>query len=286
MATIHPKGCGGCVSHPAMAAMVDHRTPSPGPRDPLQRPAPAAGGHADLLVVGRLVTMDAACPEVEALAARAGRIVGLGSLSDVESLRGPDTEVVQLGDHVAYPGFVEPHMHLWTTGLFEKWIDCSPLRTPSFDAILNKLRAASAHPGKGGWVLGQLYDPSLMDGEPELTRELLDRVVPDRPALIMNASMHFGYTNSKALKLAGITEDTPDPPGGIYGRTDGRLDGSLGEVAAILTMLAVVPKAGHDEFLESVLNIMGTAAGRGVTKIHEAGTGGLFGVAEIDMLHS
>jgi predicted amidohydrolase YtcJ len=274
------------VSHPAMAAMVDHRTPSPGPRDPLQRPAPAAGGHADLLVVGRLVTMDAACPEVEALAARAGRIVGLGSLSDVESLRGPDTEVVQLGDHVAYPGFVEPHMHLWTTGLFEKWIDCSPLRTPSFDAILNKLRAASAHPGKGGWVLGQLYDPSLMDGEPELTRELLDRVVPDRPALIMNASMHFGYTNSKALKLAGITEDTPDPPGGIYGRTDGRLDGSLGEVAAILTMLAVVPKAGHDEFLESVLNIMGTAAGRGVTKIHEAGTGGLFGVAEIDMLHS
>ncbi|MFZ0040950.1 MAG: amidohydrolase [Solirubrobacteraceae bacterium] len=247
---------------------------------------PVATGHADLLVVGRLVTMDAAHPEVEALAARAGRIVGLGTVGELEGLRGPRTEVVQLGDQVAYPGFVEPHMHLWTTGLFEKWIDCSPLRHPSFDAILGELRAASAHPGDEGWVLGQLYDPSLLDGEPELTRELLDQVIPDHPALVMNASMHFGYANSRALALAGITEDTPDPPGGTYGRTDGRLNGSIGEVGAILTMLAVVPKASHDEFLECVLTIMRTAAGRGVTKIHEAGTGGLFGVAELDMLHS
>jgi predicted amidohydrolase YtcJ len=273
------------VSHPALAAMVDHRTPSPGPRVPLPRPPLAATGHADLLVVGRLVTMNAACPEVEALAVRGGRIIGLGSLSDVDNLRGSGTEVVQLGDDVAYPGFVEPHMHLWTTGLLEPWINCSPLRHASFDAILNELRAASAHPGEGGWVLGQLYDPSLLDGEPELTRELLDRVVPDHPALVMNASMHFGYANSKALELAGITEDTLDPPGGNYGRTDGRLNGSVGEIGAILTMLAVVPKAGHDAFLQSLENIMHTAARRGVTKIHEAGTGGLFGVAELDMLH-
>jgi predicted amidohydrolase YtcJ len=268
-----------------MAAMVDHRTPSPGARAPLPRPVPAATGHADLLVVGRLVTMDPACPEVEALAAREGRIVGLGSLSDLEGLRGSHTEIVQLGNEVAYPGFVEPHMHLWTTGLFEKWIDCSPFQHPSFDAILDVLRAARAHPGEGGWVLGQLYDPSLLDGEPELTRELLDQVVPDHPAFVMNASMHFGYANSKALELAGITDDTPDPPGGNYGRTDGRLNGSLGEVGAILTMVTAVPKAGHDAFLQSLENIMHTAARRGVTKIHEAGTGGLFGVAELDMLH-
>ena len=268
-----------------MAAMVDHRTPSPGPRAPLPRPAQTATGHADLLVVGRLVTMNATCPEVEALAVRGGRIIGLGSLSDVDNLRGPSTEVVQLGDEVAYPGFVEPHMHLWTTGLLEPWVDCSPLRHASFDAILDVLRAESADPGEGGWVLGQLFDPSLLDGEPELTRELLDRIVPDHPALVMNASMHFGYANSKALELAGITEDSPDPPGGNYGRTAGRLNGSVGEIGGILTMLAVVPKAGHDAFLKSLENIMRTAARRGVTKIHEAGTGGLFGVAELDMLH-
>ncbi len=273
-----------CAAAPELGVLVDHRRVAPGPRTRLPRPPHALRRHADLIIVGRLVTMDPARPEAEAIAVSDGRIVAVGDLAEVEGVRGPGTEVLELGDQVAYPGFVEPHMHLWASAMQDGWVDCSPLRLNGFDAIVSGLRDAG--PTKQGWTLGAGFDPSLLPGEPALTRDILDAAIPDRPALVLNASLHFAYLNSRALEAAGLHEDEPDPAGGTFGRTAGRLDGSLGELPAMARGLGVVPQMSHEELLDAIVAATQRAARRGVTKVHEALTGAILGAAEIDLVHS
>lgn len=284
----HPFHCGACTPHPELALLVDRRPVAPGPRQPVPRKPfdPGAKRPADLMVVGSLVTMDPFNPTADALAVRDGRIVGVGGVADLDGLRGPATEVLDLDDRVAYPGFVDPHMHLWPSALLDGWIDCSPFNHDSFDSVLDALQAANAAPDEHGWVLGQSYDPSLFATHPQLTRDLLDRVVPDRPAVVMNASLHFAYVNSRTLELAGLTDDSPDPPGGFFGRVDGRLDGSAGEMGAIGLLLGRVPRKDQDEMIEGVVNVVASASRRGVTRVHDALTGTLLGGSELDVLHA
>ena len=135
-------------------------------------------------------------------------------------------------------------------------------------------------------MLGQSYDPSLFAGHPQLTRDVLDRVVPDRPAVVMNASLHFAYVNSRTLELAGLTDDSPDPPGGFFGRVDGRLDGSAGEMGAIGR--AARHRAPQDPGRDGRGHRppVVTASRRGVTRVHDALTGTLLGGGELDVLHA
>lgn len=273
-ACVAPRSLGLLVSPLVVGSAPRHRLPSTG--------MPA--GPADLLVVGRLVTMNPGQPAAEALAVAGGRIVGIGELAELESLRGPATEVLELGDRVAYPGFVEPHMHLWASSMLDGWVDCSPMRVSSFDEIV--ARIGGAGPTRGEWTLGAFYDPSLVPGERELTRRVLDAAVPDRPVLVMNASLHYAYLNSRALELAGLTDESPDPPGGILGREGGRLTGALGEGPAMAYGLRVIPQAGQDAFTDAVVAVTARAAARGVTKAHEAATGMILGRAEVDLLHA
>jgi predicted amidohydrolase YtcJ len=249
---------------------------------------PALAGRpdrADLLVLGTIVTMNPAQPEARALAVSNGRVLALGSQDEIDGLRGPDTEIVELGDQVALPGLIEPHMHLWGTVIFDSWLDCSPLANPAFDAVIERVRHAAASACPGQWVTGKLFDPSLYPGEPVLTAAILDRIAPENPVLVANASMHFLYVNSKALALAHITAQTPDPPGGSYFRAGGLLTGVVSEMAAMLPVLGAVPRLTHDELLDGLAAILAKAASAGVTKVHEAATGSLLGASELDILH-
>jgi hypothetical protein len=134
-------------------------------------------------------------------------------------------------------------------------------------------------------VTGKLFDPSLYPGEPVLTAAILDQIAAENPVLVANASMHFLYVNSKALALAHITAQTPDPPGGSYFRAGGVLTGVISEMAAMMPVLAAVPRLTHDELLDGLAAILAKAASAGVTKVHEAATGSLLGASELDILH-
>lgn len=249
---------------------------------------PALAGRpdrADLLVLGTIVTMNPAQPEARALAVRNGRVLALGSQDEIAGLRGPDTEIVELGDQVALPGLVEPHMHLWSTVIFDSWLDCSPPANPVFDAVVERLRHAAASACPGQWVTGKLFDPSLYPGEPVLTAAILDRIAPKNPVLVVNASMHFLYLNSRALARAHITAQTPDPPGGSYLRAGGVLTGVVSEMAAMMPVLGALPRLTRDELLDGLAAILAKAASAGVTKVHEAATGSLLGASELDILH-
>jgi predicted amidohydrolase YtcJ len=275
-----------CQPHPELGGRVELRPVPEGPRSKrVAEPESPMEGHADLLVVGPIVTMDRGRSEVEAMAVQGGRIRALGTVDELDNLRGPGTELLELGDRVAMPGMVEPHMHLWTSVLFDAAVDCSPFANRSLDEVVARLRGAAEQLTPGEWLIGQLFDPSLLPGQPELTSEILDRVAPDHPVAVLNASMHFIYVNSKAFARVGIDDQTPDPPGGVFQRRDGHLTGVVGEMAAEIRIIDAIPKLSHDDLVAGLRRIMYRAAAVGITKIHEAATGGVLGVTELDLLH-
>lgn len=250
----------------------------------IHRRQPPSTGPAEMVILGRVRTMNAAQPTAEAIAVRGGHIIGIGSRADVEGLIDADTQLLDIGDNVAMPGFVEPHMHYWGSAVMEGWVDCAPLEGASFEEIVGRLRDAG--PTRGDWTLGANFDPSLVADEKEMTRDVLDAIIPDRPVFVMNASMHWCYLNSKALELAGIDEDTPQPGGGgIFAKENDRLTGALGELAAMEYALKVLPQQSQDEMVAAIGAISQRSAARGVTATHDAMTGALMGMSELDLIH-
>jgi predicted amidohydrolase YtcJ len=134
-------------------------------------------------------------------------------------------------------------------------------------------------------VIGRSFDPSLFDGKPVLTRDVLDQISPDRPIAVMNASLHYLYVNSVALDLAGVTDDTPDPDGGVFYRENGRLNGVLGEAGAMARFLPHLPVLSPEELDDAIIRVLQRAAAQGITQVHDAGTGAVFGAAELELLH-
>lgn len=266
----------GQIAQPLVSPVVQSAIPRPRRRH----------RYADMLVLGSIATGNPAMPTASAMAIRDGRIVGIGELSDVEGLAGPETEIVSQGDGVITPGLIEPHMHLWSTVLADAWINCSQLENPQFDDVIARLTEAAGRAKDGDWIQGQLFDPSLFPGEPELTVDVLDRVSTVHPIGVLNASMHYLYVNSKAYELAGITDDTPDPEGGRFYRTpDGKLNGIVGESGAILQFMAVIPQRSQAELIDGLRSIMSRAASVGVTSMREAMTGAILGPGEVSLLH-
>lgn len=252
-----------------------------------RRSIPSQRGHrtaADMIVYGKIATGNPASPTADAMAIKDGNIVGIGSASDVEGLKDAATQVVDSGDGFIVPGFIEPHMHLWSTVLADSWLNCSAIENPTFDDVVAKLKAEAAKTPAGAWVQGQLFDPSLYPGEPELTRDILDQVSTEHPVGVLNASMHYLYVNSKAFELAGVTEDTPNPPGGFFGRTDGKLNGVVGESGAILKFMSAIPQRTQAELAAGLIDIMNKAASVGVTSMREGLTGAVMGPGEFSLL--
>ena len=283
--------CDGAATVIARAMLGDlQRLPRPEHATTAPNDAPEHHGEhrsrhtVDVLVRGRVATGNPAQPLVAAMGVRDERIVALGTVDELEGLRGIDTEIVDGGDGVVIPGLIEPHMHLWSTGLFQGWLDCSHEANPSFDDVVARIKDAVAQAKPDDWVCGQLFDPSLYPGEPVLTAAILDQLSSDTPIVIANASMHFAYVNSKVFEIAGITSRTPDPPSGKFYRADGQLTGVVGELNGMMAVISRIPPKTPEDLAAGLRAIMNEAASRGVTSMREALTGQLLGPAEVSML--
>ncbi len=273
-----------CAPGPVHAARVSIAGVAPADRTAQpQRRHPA--DKADLLVTGSLITMDDAHPRAEAMAVAGGRILAVGTRADLEGFVGPGTTVLDHPTGAILPGFVEPHLHLVSSALVFTGVDCSPYTNKTLDAVLAALKAATAKTPAGQTVVGQLYDPSLLPGQPELTAELLDRISTEVPIVVMNASQHYFYVNSPAYAAAGITAATPNPPGGDYGCRGGTLTGIVAENAAMLSFVKVLPPLTPQAIAKAITGIADLAARAGVTYVHEAATGAIAGAKEVDLLH-
>ncbi|MGB3184834.1 MAG: amidohydrolase [Ornithinimicrobium sp.] len=238
---------------------------------------------ADVVMTGGAIrTMNEAQPQVEAVAIRGGRIVAAGSRANVEGLQGPGTESVDLDGRTLLPGFIDPHMHT-NMVQFADWTDVSPMATPTTDAVCEALRQASAT--STGWVLARQFDPTITAGEPQLDRALLDRLVPDRPLLVMEGNTHVAYVNSAALAAAGVDRGTPDPPAGRYVRDgNGELTGRLEEAPAFMAFGAGMPIVTGEALAARIRDLLWHAASQGATMLHDCGIGSMAGPADLEGL--
>jgi predicted amidohydrolase YtcJ len=228
------------------------------------------GQVADLIIVnGKVFAADEAGTTAEAIAVSGNTILQLGTTAEISALRGPDTRLIDAAGGSVVPGFNDAHVHFISGGFALGDVDLAGLTT------LREVQAAistfaSSHPGDG-WLLGRgwLYAP-FPGGSP--TRAPLDEIVPDRPALMRCYDGHSIWVNSKALALAGITRDTPNPPNGeiVKDPRTGEPTGHLKEAAAGLVE-SVRPKPTDDDRRAALRAAVAHANQYGVTSIQNAG---------------
>ncbi|HWG91535.1 MAG TPA: amidohydrolase [Candidatus Thermoplasmatota archaeon] len=159
--------------------------------------------HADLVVVNaRILTMDPAKPQAEALALRGGRLVAVGSRAEAEALKGPGTEVIDAGGRVLLPGFVDAHTHLVQYGMQLLRLNLGTVR--SVEECLERVKERAQMTMQGGWVVGHSWDEMKWDRPLVPTREQLDRIAPDKPVVLIRVDIHSVVVNSEALRRAGM----------------------------------------------------------------------------------
>ena len=166
---------------------------------------------------------------VSAFAVRDGKITRIGDVSDVR-----DAEVVDLEGRTVVPGFIDAHTHPTYVAMTRNAVPCT---VPVVSSITEMIEALKRHPnyGKGDdlWIEGFGYDESKLAERRTPTTRDLDLVSTTQPVYVMRSDCHSGVCNTRALELAGITRDTPDPEGGRFGRyEDGEPNGFLEEHAA------------------------------------------------------
>lgn len=232
---------------------------------------------ADLVLHGGAVyTQEPERPVTDAVAVRAGRIVAVGE-ADVRPLTGPATRVVDVRGGAVLPGFQDAHAHPVSGGLHRMTCDLSGLHALGdyLDAVERYVRA---HPGDG-WVTGAgWYGDVFEGGFPH--RSLLDRVVGDRPALITSHDGHGAWASTAALRLAGITAGSADPPDGrILRDDDGEPTGMLIEGAAD-RVFALVPPPSAADLRAAVLEAQRYLHSLGVTAWQDAAVGEALGLPD------
>lgn len=192
-----------------------------------------------VLLNGKFVTLDPDVPAAEALAARGDRIAAVGTVEEVSRLIGPQTEVVDLQGRLATPGWIDSHLHF--QGLGESRLQLDLTKARSWEEITALVAEAAKKAVPGTLITGRGWHQEKWDRVPEPNvnglpmHDDLSRVSPDNPVILTHASGHSSLANAKAMELAGISERTPNPPGGeIIRDPAGRAIGAFLETAQSL----------------------------------------------------
>jgi hypothetical protein len=242
----------------------------------------AQGFEADLVIVNaRARSMDRQLPEGAAVAVRGNRIAAFGTDAEVRRLIGARTRVVDAGGATVLPGFNDAHVHFLSGGFQLSSVDLRDAPTPQEFAA--RIRRFAEKLPKGRWVTGGDWDherwPEVNGSAPLPTKELIDAFTADRPVFVSRLDGHMALANSYALRLAGVTRDTPDPPGGLVVR-----DPATGEPTGVLKDAAqnfvwkVYPEPSFEEKLEAALAATDHAAAHGVTSVQDMSAGADVGV--------
>ena len=233
----------------------------------------AASPEADLVLVnGKILTVDAKDSVAEAVAIAGGKIVADGSNEEVTTRAAKDAHVIDLHGRTATPGLIDTHCHFQeVAALYE--IDLSDPSIRQVSDVVKRVqqRVASAQPG--AWVRGSGWDEGKLAELRYVHAADLDKVSPNNPVWLMHTTGHYGVANSYALKLAGITRDTKDPPAGTIDRDrEGNLTGVLKESAKGL-VTARIPAYTREQQKSGLLKIMVDFNKEGMTAVKDPGIG-------------
>ena len=236
-----------------------------------------------VLTNGKVVTVDDALPEAQAIAIRGDRIIAVGTNEEITALVGELTSTIDLAGRLALPGFIEGHGHYTSLGRSKTILDLTQVE--SWDEIVAMVADAVQSASPDQWIEGRGWHqekwsevpPGSVAGVP--THATLSAVSNNNPVVLGHASGHAAFANASALELAGINNQTPDPPGGTIVRdADGSATGLLRENADGLVYRVVEKEKAQlseaekwNEFSHQVELAGEEALSKGVTTFHDAG---------------
>ncbi len=222
-----------------------------------------------ILINGRIYTENPKQPWADALAVRSSKIIAVGTAKQMEAFRGPYTKTVDAQQHLVLPGFVDCHIHFMEGSLGLTHVDLNEASTVL--EIQKRVKTyADAHPTEP-WItgMGWMYPTFKPSGLPD--KKILDEIVPDRPVFLEAFDGHSSWANSKALQMAGISHDTPNPTNGIIVRDEkGEATGALKESAGHLVS-QMMPKPTREQRLTALRLGIQRANQFGLVRVHSAG---------------
>src|SRR5467141_3630581 len=226
---------------------------------------------ADIIVVhGHVYTENAKQPWAQAVAIYRGKIVAVGEDPEIESRRGMGTKVINAGGKLVLPGIVDCHVHFLDGSLSLGRVNLEGSKDPA--DLQKRLREYAAQRPGDDWILGRGWNYAMFRPETLPHKKYLDEIFPNRPVFLEGYDGHTYWVNSKALVLAEITRETPDPPNGTIVRDPktGEATGALKESAQDL-VAKIIPKPSRVEKLLALRAGMKWANQHGITRVHSAG---------------
>jgi len=229
------------------------------------------GIYADMVLInGKIITVDPKDRIVEAIAIYRNKIEAVGTNEEIKQLIGPNTRIIDLGGKTVMPGIIDSHTHPSTIATRNLEVDCRAPPITSIKEILELVRAKAAEFEPGEWVRGANFNDSKLKEKRHITRWELDEAAPNNPVFIISDTGHQAIVNSKALEIAGIIEETPDPPGGELERDEkGRFTGLLYENAVGL-IREHIPEYSVEAIRESYKDVIAQFSKWGITTTHNA----------------
>ena len=209
----------------------------------------------------------ASIERAEAIAVKGDRILAVGKTFDLQQLKGPQTQVVDLGGHFTMPGFNDAHLHLDDAGQTKLSVDLTGVK--SLDELRSKVAAKVAESRAGEWILGSGWDETLWPVKVTPTRWDLDEVAGGHPVFLGRIDGHIAVANTRALQLGSINLASRDPQGGHIDRNEnGEPTGILRETAQ-QSVEAVVPKPSHQQRRQGIELALADLAQHGITSCQD-----------------
>jgi predicted amidohydrolase YtcJ len=230
----------------------------------------AQSDKADLILIhGQVLTVDAHDRVAQAIAVRRGVILKVGSDAEIQALAAADARVVDLGGHTATPGLIDTHAHIAQGGVDDLYgVKLSDATSVADIAARVKAKVAQVKPGE--WITGAGWDEGKLAEHRYPTAADLDAVAPRNPVWLMHTTGHYGVANSLALKLAGITATTPDPPASTIDRDrEGRPTGVFKEDAAMELITRLIPATTPEQMRAGILYIENILHSEGMTAVKD-----------------
>jgi predicted amidohydrolase YtcJ len=208
-----------------------------------------------------------AVERVEAMAVRSGRVEAIGRNDEIIKLKGPSTEVINLGGHFVMPGFNDAHVHLANAGFQRLAVDLAGVK--SLSEFRERIRARVQNAAPNQWILGGGWDQTLWPVKELPSRWDIDEVTKDHPVYLERVDGHIAVANTRALQLAGITVASKDPAGGMIDRdSTGQATGIVRETAR-QAVTAVIPKPNHDRRRQAIEAGLQELARSGITSVQD-----------------
>jgi len=242
--------------------------------------AAAVDADADLVVFNaKVYTVDARLPRAEAFAVKGGRFIAVGTTADIKGLIGKNTQQFDAQQMTIVPGFTDCHNHAGGDTLLYEVLVGNPFEVEfvTITSIIDKMRTKARQTPPGTWVEGFFFDDTKVKDQRELNVHDLDEVSLDHPVVVRHRGGHTSYYNSKALTMAGVTKNTPNPPGGTFdldpnGELNGRVtDRARNVFNGIGSRVTFNPQEIEQRERDGIAHISKQFVRYGLTSVHHEG---------------